>query len=154
MVLIKIGFSNIMGKHMKYYKNKWNLIPEKIRFLITGMFGVFIGGFIYVIIYKSNPLETHKATTSWILAFLLAILRQHALHYFFTFTEISVPYLNSLYGAIKTYSFNLVWSTVLIHFLNEQVKLDYRISWFITVAISVPLSYILLKKLSFGVNKI
>ena len=134
-------------------REKWETIPEKLRFILVGGGGVAIGWVIYNIIYMLLPDIDSRATIAWILGYFVAVIRQHGLHYWLTFTNSADPYLQSLLAAFAAYSVGGVLTTVLNYFLNESMGLHYQLAWVISVGSSVGINYILLSRFAFGTRK-
>ena len=128
---------------------RWGEIPERVRFVIVGLFGVLIGWLIYNLIYILAPESDNRATISWGIAYVLAIFRQHALHYMLTFKESDASYLESLFGAFLVYGLGFFITTYVNSQLNTTIGLYHQFSYFLTVAIGVVYNYIFLKKLAF-----
>ena len=128
---------------------QWGEIPERVRFVIVGLFGVAIGWLIYNLIYILIPESDNRATISWGIAYFLAILRQHALHYMLTFKESDAGYLESLIGAFLVYGIGFFITTYVNSQLNTAIGLYHQYSYFLTVAIGVVYNYIFLKRLAF-----
>ena len=129
---------------------RWDNLPDKIRFVIVGIVGLCISWIFYNVIYFLNPLENNRATTSWVLGYLIAVLRQHALHYWFTFTNSTTPYLRSLASAYVAYSAGGVLTTILNYILNETMGMNYQLAWAISATSSAGINYILLSRFAFG----
>ena len=138
-----------MGDKLPELNERWMSLPERVRFLVVGAIGVSVGWIVYNIIYFLNPFESAKATSSWVIAYILGVFRQHGLHYFLTFTESRTPYKKSLKGAFVAYSIGMLLSTIVNLYLNEEIGLNYNISWLFSVIFSVGINYWSLKKLAF-----
>ena len=132
---------------------KWKNLPEKFRFIIVGGCGVAIGWVIYNLIYILLPDIDSRATIAWILGYFVAVIRQHGLHYWLTFTNSADPYLRSLLSAFAAYSVGGVLTTLLNYFLNETMGLHYQLAWAISVGSSVGINYVLLSRFAFGTRK-
>lgn len=87
----------------------YRALPETSRMALTAVLGALTGLVSYEIIYWLNPLEP-RATTSWVVSFLLGVTRQHGLHRWLTFNH-RVPYWPSLGRAYVLYSGSLLWGT-------------------------------------------
>ena len=130
-------------------RKRWAEIPEKVRFVIVGLFGVSIGWLIYNLIYILVPESENRATISWGIAYVLAIFRQHALHYLLTFKESNSSYLESLFGAFLVYGLGFFFTTFINSQLNSTIGLYHQFSYFLTVAFGVVYNYIFLKRMAF-----
>ncbi len=120
---------------------------ETIRMLIIALIGVILGFVTYEIIYYLNPFSP-KATVSWIVAFIIGIARQHALHSAFTFSH-KTSYFKSLYRAYVVDIGGLVFSTGLHWLLTEMLHLNHRLVWAICLAATALISLVFLKKYIF-----
>ncbi|WP_430409914.1 GtrA family protein [Kordia sp.] len=120
-----------------------------IRMLVIAVIGVISGFISYEIVYYLNPFSP-KATVSWIVAFLIGIARQHALHRHFTFQH-KTAYFKSLYRAYIVDIGALFFSTGLNWFLSEIVNLNHRIVWICCLLSTALFSLILLKRYIFKV---
>ena len=134
-------------------REKWGTIPEKLRFIIVGGGGLAIGWVIYTLIYILLSGIDNRATIAWILGYFVAVIRQHGLHYWLTFTNSADPYLRSLLSAFAAYSVGGVLTTLLNYFLNETMGLHYQLAWAISVGSSVGINYVLLSRFAFGTRK-
>lgn len=133
---------------MKFREN-WEEMSEKTRFVLVGGIGVIIGWAIYNIVFFLNPIEDLRAPTSWFFAAILNVIRQHGLHYWLTFRDHSSRYFPSLMGAFVSYSIGIFLGTLLDFFLTEHYNINHQIAWFIVMLLSLPLSFFMLKRLSF-----
>ncbi|MEM6717911.1 MAG: GtrA family protein [Bacteroidota bacterium] len=120
---------------------------ETIRMLIIALLGVLLGFITYEIVYYLNPFSP-KATVSWVLAFLIGVARQHALHRRFTFLH-KGSYLKSLYRAYVVDIGALLFSTGLHWFLAEMLGLHHRLVWGICLLLTALISLVFLKKYVF-----
>ena len=134
-------------------RDKWENLPEKFRFILVGGGGVAIGWVIYNLIYILLPDIDNRATIAWVLGYFVAVIRQHGLHYWLTFTNSTDPYLRSLIAAFAAYSVGGVFTTVVNYVLNESVGLHYQLAWAISVGSSVGINYVLLSRFAFGTKK-
>ena len=132
----------------------WKKTPEKIRFVMVGGIGVLLSWAVYNIVYFLNPLTQMRATSSWLLAAFLNIFRQHGFHFIFTFTDHEAKYLPSLIGAYFSYSLGIILGVVLDFILTEIYLINHQLAWLIVMIFSLPISYIMLRRFSFGDEKI
>lgn len=123
--------------------------PETIRMLIIAAIGVILGFVTYEIVYYLNPFSP-KATISWMLAFVIGIARQHALHRYFTFSH-KGSYFKSLYRAYVVDVGALLLSTGLNWFLIEILELPHRLVWGICLLATGVISLVFLKRYIFKV---
>ena len=121
--------------------------PENVRLLLTAIIGGSIGYVTYELIYFLNPISP-KASTSWFIAFIIDVLRQHALHRWLTF-EHKTPYWKSLGRAYIMYSSSLLVTSGFNWFLTEVVLVHHRIAWVCCLLLKALISLIFLKKYVF-----
>ncbi|WP_299111176.1 GtrA family protein [uncultured Winogradskyella sp.] len=120
---------------------------EFVRMLVIAILGAILGFITYEIIYYLNPLSP-KATISWTIAFLVGVIRQHALHRHFTFLN-KAPYFKSLYKAYIVDLGVLIFSSALNWFLIETLYLNHRLTWLICLLLSSLISMIFLRNYIF-----
>jgi hypothetical protein len=125
-------------------------MPEPMRIAATALFGAAIGYVTYLLIYALNPLHP-RTTTSWLLAFLLNIMRQHGLHRGLTF-EHSGPYWPSLGRAYVMYSGTAVATTALNWYLTVSRGLNHNAAWLMCMGLTAIISLIFLKRFVFRIG--
>jgi len=126
----------------KFYKQS-----EFVRMLIIAITGVVIGFFTYEIIYYFNPFSP-KGTLSWVVAFIIGVARQHALHRCFTF-KYQTSYFKSLYRAYVVDLVALLYSTGLNWFLSGVLNVNHRLTWLCCLLSTALISLVFLKKYVF-----
>lgn len=124
---------------------------EAVRMLLIALVGVVLGFITYEIVYYVNPFSP-KGTISWIIAFLIGIARQHALHRCFTF-QYKASYFKSLYRAYIVDVGALFFSAGLNWFLSEMLHWNHRIVWMCCLLSTALISLVLLKKYIFKIPK-
>lgn len=122
--------------------------PEQVRLVCTAILGAGIGWITYEIIYWFNPLDSSRATTSWVLAFLIGVTRQHALHRTLTFTHHS-SYWRSLGRAYVFYSVSTLLGAGLNYTLTNRLGLHHRLAWLACLMLTACISLLFLKRLVF-----
>ena len=122
---------------------------EISSFLAVGVIGNLIGWVIYYLVYESLTIEIYKPTISWLISFHFGVLLQHSLHRRFTFSEFSSPYLSSLFRTYISYTSLLIFGLLINFSLNEVMNIYHHLAWLLTLAASIPASFILLKKFAF-----
>jgi putative flippase GtrA len=90
-------------------------IPEKIRMILIAVIGGIIGWITYECIYWLNPLHSCRASSSWLLEFMIGTARQHAMHRWFTFRHTG-SYWGSLLKAYLYYSVTACLGTGINYF--------------------------------------
>jgi hypothetical protein len=126
---------------------RYRTLPEPIRLVATASIGAAIGFVTYQLIYALNPLQP-RTTTSWLLAFLFNIARQHGLHRSLTFTN-SGPYWPSLGRAYLMYSGTAMATTTLNWYLTIVRGLNHNVSWVICMGVTATISLLFLKRFVF-----
>ena len=118
-------------------------------FLVIGLLGNLFGWIIYKISYDSLDLEDFRPTISWIIAFHFGVLIQHFSHRRVTFADPSHPYLSSLYKSYISYLAIFVFCLFANIYFNEVLDIYHHLSWLLTILVSIPLSFLSLKKYAF-----
>jgi len=111
---------------------------------VVALAGALIGWITYEFLYWINPLDLYRATTTWIVEFAIGVVRQHAMHRWFTFRQ-PVPYWSTLSRAYVFYLVSALLSAGANFFLTEQLHLHYRIAWVICTLIVACMSLLFLK---------
>lgn len=127
---------------------RYRAMPEFLRIVATACIGAMIGYVTYLIVYALNPIAP-RATTSWLLAFLINVSRQHALHRWLTFDE-SGCYWPSLGRAYVMYSGTAVATTTLNWFLAVRHHVNHNLAWLACMGLTALISLVLLKRFVFG----
>lgn len=124
----------------------WNM-PELLRMGISAIIGVLSGLITYEVVFCINPLLP-KATTSWFIAFLIGVIRQHSLHRWLTFNH-ETRYWKSLYRAYVMYTGSLFATTGVNWLLTSVINVHHRIAWGICLLLNALISLLLLKRYVF-----
>ena len=125
----------------------YHRMPEKVRLSVTAVIGAGLSLVTYEIIFFLNPIEP-KATTSWALAFIVNIARQHALHRWLSFIH-PTRYWPSLFRAYVMYSGTAVATTFLNYWLTTSFALNHRLVWLLCMLTTALISLLLLKRYVF-----
>ena len=128
---------------------KFKSLPELVRMSIIAVLGAGISFLTYEIIYFFNPFSP-KASTSWLMAFIINIARQHALHRWFTFSK-PAKYWSSLFRAYIMYSGSVFLSSVLNWALTEHWSINHRVAWVICTLLIGAFSFFFLKRFVFQI---
>ncbi|WP_156168982.1 GtrA family protein [Kordia jejudonensis] len=121
--------------------------PETVRVLLIAAVGMILGLLTYEIMYYLNPFSP-RATISWTITFLIGIVRQHALHRYFTFQH-KASYVKSLSRASFVDVSALFFSTGFNWFLSEVLMIHHRIVWVCCLLSTGLISLLFLKKYIF-----
>jgi putative flippase GtrA len=127
----------------------WKRLPPFARFVIVGIIGVIASWIVYNIILVLNPIDKYKATSTWILAYILGVWQQHGLHRFLTFENTEIEYNSSLARSYLAYLLGLILSTPLNFGLVEVIGWGIQASWLASVITSTIANYFLLKRFAF-----
>lgn len=118
-------------------------LSEKPRMTLVAIFGGLIGLIVYEIVYFLNPIEP-RATTSWLVSFLIGVPRQHALHRWLTFVD-RTPYWSSLKRAYALYASLVVLTTAMNYLLVEALHWHHRIAWLTCITTAGAINLFVLK---------
>jgi putative flippase GtrA len=129
---------------------RYRSMPESVRIVATALIGAAVGFVTYVLIYALNPLHP-RPTTSWFLAFLINIARQHALHRSLTFQH-SGPYWPSLRRAYVMYLGTAVATTALNWYLTIFRGFNHFATWLVCMALTAAISLLFLKRFVFKIE--
>lgn len=130
----------------------YHQFPEPVRMMLTAVIGAGIGWVTYEIIYCLVPAFSYRATTGWLLAFVIGVVRQHALHRALTFTE-HTPYLKSLGRACLFYAMATLCGAVLNYTLTVRLEMHHRTAWLACLLLTGLLSFFFLKRMVFNGGK-
>jgi hypothetical protein len=118
----------------------------------TAVFGASVGWVTYEAIYYVNPMTTYKSTVSWLVGFIVGVVRQHGLHRWMTFPY-GTPYWNSLGKAYLLYSTSALVGSVTIFHLTENLGMHHRTAWLICLGITALTSILCLRRFVFVETK-
>lgn len=116
--------------------------------VVVALAGALIGLVTYELIYLLNPIQP-RSSSSWLLAFAIAVPRQYALHRWLTFDS-TVPFVPHLGRAYLLYSAIAVLTTGLNWALVEQLGLDHRLAWLACICTTGLINLFALKPVVFG----
>lgn len=125
----------------------YRAMPGYLRITATACIGAMIGYVTYLIVYALNPIAP-RATTSWLLAFLINVSRQHALHRWLTFDDPG-SYWPSLSRAYVMYSGTAVATTSLNWFLAVRHGVDHNLAWLACMGLTAAISLLFLPRFVF-----
>jgi hypothetical protein len=127
---------------------RYRALPEIVRMVTTALIGATIGFITYRVIYALNPLHL-RATSSWLMAFMVNVMRQHGLHRVLTFKNPG-PYWPTLRRAYVMYSGSAVATTVLNWYLTEKWGWDHNAAWLACTSLTGAISTVFLKRYVFS----
>jgi putative flippase GtrA len=125
---------------------------EIIRMTIVALSGTLIGWLTYEIIYLINPLEQYRATSTWLIEFTIGVMRQHALHRYFTFKQRS-PYWRTLFRAYVFYISSAVLTSTANLVFIDSIHMHYRLAWALCTLMVALMSLLFLKRKVFLINE-
>ena len=132
------------------YLRRYHRLPEPVRVSITGILGTAVGWLTYELLYWLNPVNGEwRATTSWLIGFLIGVARQHGLHRWFTFTHYS-PYWKSLGRAYVFYAATTAITSAANYYLTAVLGLHHRLAYFICLTISGLMTLLFIKRFVFA----
>lgn len=126
-------------------------LHENTRMVLTAIIGALLGLITYEIIYLINPFEP-KASSSWFIANIINIARQHGLHRWLTFHTYKTRYWESLMRAYIMYSGSLIVGVGVNWLLTEVMGINHRIAWVCCLIITALISFFFLKRFVFKTN--
>lgn len=122
------------------------------KYLVVGLIGNSIGWVIYNLIFIANPYTWNKATTTWLVSYLIGVAQQHEMHRRWTFNDSDEEYLSSLLKSYLAYSLGLIVSTAVNFYLINLLNLGLQLSWLFSVISSIVVNYFFLKRLAFKLS--
>ncbi len=123
-----------------------------VRFVISGGLGTLGGLGVYELTYALIGDRQYRATTAWIIAYVIGIFVQHALHRWITFgTE--APYWRTLRRTYVVYPIVLAISSGFNYLLTGPLDWNHRLAWLATTALSAVLSFGGLKLFAFATDQ-
>ena len=133
---------------MPALRQRFDLLPEKVRLALVALLGALVGLVAYQLIYWVNPLEP-KAPTSWLAAFMIGVPRQFALHRTLTFSShVSFgPHLARAYGL---YACIAMLTTSLNWWLVERLAVPHHFAWLACISVTGLINVFALKPVVFG----
>ena len=131
----------------RYKELPWST-REKLMFVLSSTLGTVLFLFLFesFMIVNTYDLEdgSHGAfTVSYLLAYVISIAWQHALHRLLVFQ--SQPYCLSLLHTYLSYSFSLAMMALLGSFLIGQLRISARLVACVTLPLSAVANYYLLR---------
>lgn len=137
----------VAGLDRKNLVDKYHRLPEPVRIAGIAAVGLVIALITYEIIFALNPFEP-RASISWLVAFMIGVARQHALHRWLSFTH-HVAYWPSLGRAYVMDSGAAIISTGLNWLLTEPWGVNHRLAWLVCMVVIAVFNYVLLKRYVF-----
>lgn len=118
--------------------------PEVERVASVALFGTLVSWLTYELIFLVNPLEP-RATTSWFLTYLTAIVRQHHLHRVISFPGPKAGYAATFRRQVVVNVTLLGLGGGLNYGLVELAGMHHRPAWLICMALVATANYLSMK---------
>lgn len=128
---------------------RYHRLPEAVRIAGTATVGLVIALITYEVVFAINPIEP-RASVSWLVAFIIGVARQHALHRWLSFKH-PVPYWRSLGRAYVMDASAALLTTGLNWLLTGPWELDHRVAWLACMVVVAAYDFVLLKRYVFRV---
>lgn len=119
-----------------------------IPVILVAAVGLLLSWVTYEIVFFLNPYE-HKATSSWLVSYVVGVLRQHHLHRRFSFPDSHTTYKTTLLRDILSSVTLLFVGTLLNWVLVGVLHLNHRLAWLICTATIAALTLVLIKAFVF-----
>ena len=114
---------------------------ELERVVSVALFGTLVSWLTYELIFLINPIEP-RATTSWFLTYLTAIVRQHHLHRLISFPGPKANYAATFRRQVLVNITLLGLGGGLNYVLVELADLHHRLAWLICMALVASSNYL------------
>lgn len=118
--------------------------PELVRVAVAAAIGTLLAWVTYEIVFALNRLEP-RATTSWVIAFIIGIFRQHHLHRNLSFPGFRARYSVSLRREAFASLCVLAASAGLNYLLVTVAGLHHRLAWAFCLTSVAAFEYALMK---------
>lgn len=121
-----------------------HLQREIVRVGIAAAIGTLLAWLTYELVFFLNPLEP-RGTTSWAVAFLIGIFRQHHIHRVLSFPNSRLRYSGSL-SREAVASFVILFVVAGLNFLlTQRHGFHHRLAWGLCLISVAALEYGLMK---------
>ena len=117
---------------------------EIVRVAFVAAIGTVLAWITYELVFWANPLEP-RAASSWFMAFVIGIFRQHHLHRTISFPDTDGSYAASLRRDVVASIGILSLSTLLNYLVTEVAGLHHRAGWVACVAFVAGFEYLVMK---------
>jgi putative flippase GtrA len=118
--------------------------PQYERVAVVAALGAAASWLTYEIIFFLNPIEP-RATSSWIIAYGVGVIRQHHLHRLISFPDPPVRYSVSLARDYASSIVILGTSAGLNWFLVSSAAVDHRLAWLLCTCVVALSGYLAMK---------
>ena len=124
---------------------KWvHCKSELERVAIAAAIGTVLAWLTYELIFYLNPFEP-RATSSWTVAFVIGVFRQHHLHRTLSFPGTVRSYSGSLRRVSAMALLVLVIGTSLNYWFVQSLQIHHRVAWAGCLVSVAALEYALMK---------
>ena len=117
---------------------------EIYRVGIVAAIGTAASYVTYEVVFFLNSIEP-RATTSWAIAFVIGVFRQHHLHRYLAFPKTAERYKVTLQREWLASLTVFLFSVGLNFYLTQKLSFHHRIAWVACVASAAGVEYGLLK---------
>ena len=117
---------------------------EVERVASVALFGTLVSWLTYELIFLINPIEP-RATTSWFLTYLTAVVRQHHLHRIISFPGPKANYAATFRRQVVVNGTLLCLGGGLNYVLVEIADMHHRLAWLICMALVATSNYLSMK---------
>lgn len=121
-----------------------HLRREIVRVGIAAAIGTLLAWVTYELVFFLNPLEP-RATTSWAVAFLIGVFRQHHIHRVLSFPNSVFSYSGSLSREAVASIIILIAGAGLNFLLTQRFGIHHRMAWGSCLISVAALEYGLMK---------
>lgn len=137
--------SRLKGSGLFHEFEKWvHSKSEPERVAIAAAIGTVLAWLTYELIYYLNPFEP-RATSSWTVAFIIGVFRQHHLHRTLSFPGTIRSYSGSLWRVCAMALLVLVIGTSLNYWFVQYLQFNHRAAWAGCLISVAALEYALMK---------
>lgn len=123
-----------------------------VRYGVSGGLGTIAGFGLYEATFALIGERSARATTAWIIAYVIGIFAQHALHRWITFGP-ETPYWQTLRRTYVVYPIVLAVSSGFNYLLTDVAGWNHRLAWLTTMGLSAILAFVGLKLFAFATDQ-
>lgn len=117
---------------------------EIFRVGIVAAIGTVASYVTYEVVFYVNMIEP-RATTSWVISFVIGVFRQHHLHRYLAFPKATARYKVTLQREWLASLIVLIFSAGLNFYLTQKLSFHHRVAWATCITSAAGVEYGLLK---------
>eukprot|EP00039_Didymoeca_costata_P005832 m.85086 g.85086 ORF g.85086 m.85086 type:complete len:143 (+) comp12994_c0_seq1:245-673(+) len=121
-----------------------NVLPESLRFVLSGSLGSAIFWLLNEAIIAVNPYEFQPITVAFFLSYLISIWMQHALHATLVYGWGEIGYIKGLIATYGAYSFALIASVPINAGLVHTLSFTVFQAWLGTLILTGCFNYFII----------